>query len=254
MENLTHMKTNTKEKRRNLLLLAMLMGITAFTAFHEGYIPLISIPFLISLLAGYAITAWLSCHISTKRLVSFMLVIFIIEYVKETIGIRSEIWTYHGIGGQYNFGVWAWVLGGLITYTVSTRIVIPGIKKINVSLPKWLNQITVILIFLFILLSLGEYRDKVGGLFYSIYALLFAISFYASFKIDFSVCAGIVISSWIIGNPSEYLGSIASGVWTFTHNPDYPPLFLVFGCWPLEILAQYSLSAFLADEPINHNT
>lgn len=248
------MKMYHKEKLLNLVLVALFIGITAFTAFHEGYIPLISIPFLISLVAGFLIiTLWLSKNISTKRLISLMFGIFIIEYVKETIGIRSGIWTYHGIDGQFNFGVWAWVLGGLVTYTLATRIVIQQIRKLKLSFPRWLNQIILTILFLFILLSLGDYRNNTGVLFYLFYAVLFAATFYVSLRIDFPVFAGIVISSWIIGNPSEYIGSIASGVWTFTHNPDYPPLFLLFGCWPLEILSQYSLSAFLANEPLDND-
>jgi hypothetical protein len=71
---------------------------------------------------------------------------------------------------------------------------------------------------------------------------------------EFPVFAGIIITSWLVGNPSEYVGSVASGVWTFTHNPHYPPFFLLFGCWPLEILAQYLLSASIAKEPLDKDT
>lgn len=243
-----------KEKQRNLVLVASLIVITAFTAFHEGYIPLISIPFLLSLLAGFSITVWLAKHISTKRLLSLIFTIFVLEYVKETIGIRSGMWSYHGIDGRYNFGVWAWVLGGLIAYTLSTRIVIQQIKKLKLSPLRWLSQIILAILFLLILLSLGKYRDGAGALFYLFYAVLFVTCIYASVKMDFSVFIGIVITSWIVGNPSEYMGSVASGVWTFTFNPNYPPVFLLFGCWPLEILAIYSLSAYLANEPLDKDT
>lgn len=247
------MKMN-KEKQRNLVLVASLIVITAFTAFHEGYIPLISIPFLLSLLAGFSITVWLAKHISTRRLLSLLFTIFVIEYVKETIGIRSGMWSYHGIDGRYNFGVWAWVLGGLTSYTLSTRIVIRQIKKLKLLPLRWLSRIIVAILFLFILLSLGQYRDAAGALFYVFYAGLFIICIYASVEMDFSVFIGIVITSWIVGNLSEYMGSAASGVWTFTFNANYPPVFLLFGCWPSEILAIYSLSAYLANEPLDKDT
>lgn len=65
---------------------------------------------------------------------------------------------------------------------------------------------------------------------------------------NFSVFAGIVLTAWIVSNPSEYAGSVSSQVWIFLYNSDYPPCFLLFGCWPLEILTQYGLSAFLANE------
>lgn len=73
----------------------------------------------------------------------------------------------------------------------------------------------------------------------------------ATLRMPFPVFAAIAVSAWLVGNPSEFFGSASSGAWTFVHNPNYPPFFLVAGCWPLEILAQYSLSAFLAGEPLD---
>ncbi len=119
------MTNGTNNSRtQNLLLIALFGLITLFTAFHEGYIPKISALFLASLTAGFLISVWLAFSVSTRRLLSLILAIFIIEYIKETIGIRSGVWTYHGIGGSYNFGVWAWVLAGVISYALSTRVVI----------------------------------------------------------------------------------------------------------------------------------
>jgi hypothetical protein len=241
-------------RRQNLALVVLLMSITLFTAFHEGYLSLISPLFWGLLIVAFLITVWLAWWISTKRLLSLVLGIFVIEYLKESIGIRAGMWTYHGAGGLFNFGVWAWVLAGLITYALSTRVVIRQIRKLRLSLPLWLNPIILILIWSLIPLTLKDYWSGAGGLFWSFYALLLIAGIYVSVKMEFPVFAGIVITAWIIGNPSEYVGSAASGVWTFTHDPNYPPLFLLFGCWPLEILAQYSLSAFLAKEPLDKDT
>lgn len=238
---------------QNLLLTALFIFVTLFTAFHEGYIPLISIPFWISIIAGFSIIIWLAWNISTLRLLSLILSIFIIEYIKETIGVRSGMWTYHGINGFYNFGVWAWVLGGLIAYTLSIKVVIRQIRKLKLSLPRWLNPVILLLVSFLIPLTMGDYWRGAGILYWSFYVLLLIAGIYASIRMDFPVFAGIVITAWIVGNPSEYLGS-QSGVWTFTYNPLYPPFFLLFGCWPLEILAQYSLSAFLAHEPLDADT
>lgn len=249
------MTSDTNNARpRNLLLIALLIIIILFTAFHEGYLQLVSPLFWVLLIAGFSITVWLALSISTRRLLALILVIFIIEYVKETIGIRSGMWTYHGVDGLYNFGVWLWVLGGLIVYTLSTRVVIRQIRKLKLSLPRWLNPVILILISLLILLTLGDYWSGAGGLFFSFYALLLIAGIYTSIRTGFPVFAGIVIVAWIVSNPSEYLGSVNSGVWTFTYNPDYPPFFVLFGCWPLEILAQYSLSAVLANEPLDKDT
>lgn len=240
--------------QRNLLLVSLLMVITLFTIFHEGYLRIISPIFWITLIIGFSISIWLALTVSSIRFVSLILTIFIIEYIKETIGIRSGVWTYHGIGRSYNFGVWAWVLAGVITYTLSTRIVIRLIRKLKISWPGWLKPVIIIVVASLIPLTLGDYRNGAGWLFWLLYAVLFIAGIYASIKMEFPVFAGIIIASWLVGNPSEYVGSAASGVWTFTHNPHYPPFFLLFGCWPLEILAQYLLSAFIAKEPLDKDT
>lgn len=249
-----HNKYTKNTRLQNLLLVALLIIITLFTAFYEGYLPLISTFFWGLLITAFAISAWLALSISTRRLLSLILGIFVIEYVKETIGIGSGMWAYHGVNGHYNFGVWAWVLGGLTAYTLATKVLIKHIRKLKLSLPLWLNPVILILVSSLILLTLGDYWSEAGYLFWTFYAVLFIAGIYTSIKMEFPVLMGIVIAAWVVGNPSEYAGSVTSGVWTFTHNPDYPPVFLLFGCWPLEILAQYSLSAFLADEPLDKNT
>lgn len=238
----------------NLLLVVLFIAVMIFTAFHEEYLPTISVSFWILLLGGLALLIWLSNSISTKRFVSLILGIFIIEYIKETIGIRSGIWTYHGTNGSYNFGVWAWVMGGVTVYVLSTKVIIRLVRKLRLYPPKWVNPIILILIALLIPLTLGKYWSGAGILFFSFYILILIISIYAAIKMDFPIFIGIVISAWIVSNISEYIGSIRSGIWTFTHNPIYPPFFLVFGCWPLEILAQYLLSAFWANEPLDKDT
>lgn len=241
-------------RSQNLIIIALLMAITLFTAFHEGYIPLISVPFWSVLIVGFAVCIWLAFSISTRRLLSLILVIFVVEYIKETIGIRSEMWTYHGTDGLYNFGLWAWVLGGLTVYTLSIRVLIGLIKKLEIRSPRCANPIILMLIASLIPLTLGDYRSGAGFLFFSFYAVLLVVSIHACARMDFPIFAGIVITAWFVGNISEYMGSVASGIWTFTYSPDYPPIFLLFGCWPLEILVQYSLSAFLAAESLNKSS
>jgi len=150
--------------------------------------------------------------------------------------------------------VWAWVLGGVISYALATRVIIRLLRKLKISWPKWLNTVIIIVVAAIIPLTLGDYQSGAGWMFWLFYAMLFGAAIYASFKMEFPVLAGIVIASWIIGNPSEYVGSINSGIWTYTHNSSYPPFFLLFGCWPLEILAQYQLSAYIAKEALDKDT
>lgn len=238
----------------NLFLVALFLIITFFTIFHEGYLGKITPLFWITLIAGFSICTWLALKISTIRFVSLLLVIFIIEYIKETIGIRAGFWRYNGISGSHNFGVWAWVLGGVVSYALATRVIIRVTRKLKISWPRWLKPATVLLVASIIPLKLGDYQSGADWMFWLFYTVLLIAAIYASLKMEFPVLVGIIIASWIIGNPSEYVGSTNSEVWTFTHNLNYPPLFLLFGCWPLEILAQYSLSAYIAKEALDKDT
>lgn len=47
----------------------------------------------------------MALNIPTASLVVLMLAIFIIEPIKEGIGIRSEMWVYHGKANCYNFRI-----------------------------------------------------------------------------------------------------------------------------------------------------
>jgi hypothetical protein len=89
-----------------------------------------------------------------------------------------------------------------------------------------------------------------GLSFWCFFGSVGVIAMVAAKHMPIHVFAAVVLSGWFVGNLSEYVGSASSGCWTFPHNPHYPPLYLVMGCWPLEILAQFSISAFLAGESL----
>jgi len=242
--------TSTDDRVPNLVIVALFLIVFAFTTFQEGYLPFISFPFFLALAVGFALAFYLALHITTKRLLALILVIAFLEYLKESIGIRAGMWEYHGTNRFYLFGVWCWVLAGLTVFTLANRVAIPLLRTLKASLPARWNLILLPGFFLVILLFLGEYRSGAGGLFWSFYALLLIYDCYIVWEMEAPVLLGLVIAAWVGGNVSEYVGAVASGAWTFPHNPDYPPVFLLFGCWPLEILAQYALSAFLAGETL----
>ena len=222
----------------NFLVIILFMIVTLFTAFQEGYFPLISIYFMLYLLAGFGICFWLACSISTKHLLALILSIFILEYIKETIGNISGMWVYQGVHGSYNFGIWCWVVGGLSTYTLSTRIIIKPIRNLRLRVSRRGNAKIICALFLLIPLTLMGYWKGAGGWFWSFYILLLITCLNLTTRLDFPVLAGVVVTSWIVGTPGEYLGAISSHVWTFPLNPNYPPFYLVICCWPLEILAK----------------
>ncbi|HEX7597349.1 MAG TPA: hypothetical protein VF518_03985, partial [Polyangia bacterium] len=113
---------------------------------------------------------------------------------------------------------------------------------------RWVGWAVLIGLAALIPLGLGPYRAGPGVLFWSFYGLLLVAALWAMRSTPFPVFAGAVLSAWLVGNLSEYVGSAHSGVFSFPHNPHYPPFFLVTGCWPLETFVQYAHSAFFAGE------
>ncbi len=240
--------------RQNYLIVSLLLLATFFAAHFEGYLPKISFLFWLSLSVGFALAFWLASFLTTNRLLALLLSIFVMEYIKESNGITYGLWIYHGLNRFYLFGVWAWVLGGLAAFTLATRLIIRRLRKLQVIFPRWFPPVIVFLIFLLIPLTLGKYWGGVGPLFWLFYAVLLGIGVVSASRMDFPLFAGLVLTAWIVGNLSEFLGSVSSNVWTFPYDPHYPPFYLVAACWPLEILGQYALSALLAGEPLEAYT
>ena len=90
---------------QNLLLVALFGIVTLFTAYQESYLPVIGAIFWLVLIIGFAIAIWMALYITTGRLLALVLGIFIIEYIKETIGMRSGMWSYHGLANSYNLSL-----------------------------------------------------------------------------------------------------------------------------------------------------
>ncbi len=236
---------------RNLVLVFLLFASLLFAAWNEGYLANFSLAFELPLAGSLALSVWMATRSSTARFFVLLLSIFFIEYVKETLGIRTGLWTYTGQGGQYLFGVLAWVLGGTSAFVLAAGAIIPLLRKIHRELPRWLNLAMVLALFALIVLLADPLRPGTELIYWTFYAALLATALVAARRMPWQVLVGIVLSAWVVGNPSEYLGSVYSHFWNFTYHPRYPPRSLLFGCWPIEILVQYSLSAFLASEPLD---
>jgi hypothetical protein len=229
----------------NLLLVCLLVVTIFFTAWNEGYLGIIAWPFALVLLAGLGMMVWLALTASPARFLSLVTSIFAVEYIKEALGIYYGFWIYHGHPGSFVFGVWAWVLGGLTCYTLATSGLAPLLRKLPHPTSRRWNSA---LIVGFALLGVFLMRDRTaqaGWLFWIFYLILTLIALLRAPRFDFPSFFGLVISAWAVGNISEYMGSTWSGIWTFPRDPNYPPLFLLFACWPIEIVAQTSVAALL---------
>jgi uncharacterized protein (DUF362 family) len=166
---------------RNLLLVALFIIVGLYTAYQENYSPL-PWPFALVVIVGFVIFIWMALKVSTSRLLSLVVVIFIIEYIKETIGVRSGMWKY--THESYNFGIFAWVLAGMTVYWLAVRLVIPALRKLKKLYEQWNlinpNLVIVVLVLALIPLTIKGYRLSPEALwfgwiywFWGLYAVLF---------------------------------------------------------------------------------
>lgn len=199
--------------RRNLLLMVLFFIATIYSAYQENYWP-IPWPFSLVLIGGAAVSIWMALKVSTPRLLSLMVVIFIIEYVKETIGVRSGMWAYYDHfdqpNPQYNFGICAWVLAGMSVYWLAVRLVIPSLRKLKEFYGQWNplnpNLVIVVLILALIPLTVNGYGLSAEApipeapfpgwiwWFWGLYAALFAATLQAAKGEEFRELFGYRIS------------------------------------------------------------
>ncbi len=252
-----------QEKIRNFLVIFFVLLVTVVCLIQEGYLVRDSTGelslkpgrdgylFWLSLAAGFLLASWLALSISTRRLVSLIFSTMIVEYCGQTIGTKLGLWTYPISGGPYFFGILLWVIAVLFAYTGATKSVVKLCMMSRFRLPNTLNPL-ILLALLVVIWFTGP--DIIRGippepealkhsyLFWTFLALLGLIGATAALKNDFRVMTGIVITAWIVGLISENSGASA-GIWTFGHSSilTSPPVYLVVGCWPFEILAIFAV-------------
>lgn len=235
---------------QNIFVGVLFIIIVLFTCYQEGYWTEVSVWLWIAIVLGFSISIIVASRTSTPRFVGLLFSTFIFEYVKETVGITSNMWMYHGSGSTYITGVWLWVLAAVIMYFLTTWVIYPFLRRLKIPDIRVVGSVLLLIIFLIIPFTLGPYLEGAGVTFWIFYLLVLFLGIYWSYTMPVSLLLSVVLSAWIMSNISEYLGSVTCHIWTFTYDPTYPPIFLLFGCWPLEFLFQYAFSAFVANEPL----
>ncbi len=283
------MSTNALDVRlRNLLLILLLLVVIIFCGYQEGYVScggkevgtVLENAQLLLLAVGigfFGVAIWLGWAISTMRLASLMLVVLILEYIKETLGIRVGLWKYMGDG--YLTGVLAWVLMALVIYAGSWRAVLKLAMKSKITLPRFLNPILILMVFTIIpwmmpnplpegapmpsctwdagfvgnqLCGFMAYLFSWTNLYWIFYGTLMLICVLASLWTDTRALVAVYISVLILAFIGETAGGLAE-IWQYLVGGEvssFPPFYLMFGCLPLEMLAAFAISAVIAGEPV----
>ncbi|MEW6350806.1 MAG: DUF362 domain-containing protein [Thermodesulfobacteriota bacterium] len=264
-------RDRVSETFKNLTLILLLLAVTLVTAFQEGFLiikdghwwpefkdgPI----FWVVVGGGYVLVLWLAFSISTKRLLAFIAAVLLVEYGNQTLGTKLGLWTYTTTEKTYFFGMCIWVSASLFAYMGASKAVVRLSMKIEPKPPRVLGVLLVIALFAVIYFAAPKclvadvpstcdphMSDCHVRLFWLLFSLLALVGAAACLKADARMIAGVVITAWIVGFLCETAGG-AAGVWTFGGGIEHPPgVYLIVGCWPLEILAQFALSAWFAGE------
>jgi uncharacterized protein (DUF362 family) len=230
--------------RRNLLLLIALALLLFGTAVFECNLGRFVSGFGVVILAGLAAVAVLAVVERTGRILSLLGSVFAIELVKEYLGIRYGLWVYHGARTGFLTGVLSWVLAGASMYTLSKFAVAPFVRAILPTKSRAPHLPILMGIVVLAVILLNVQSAHLGVWMWVLYALLLVLAVLRMGRMDLATLVATLLCAWGVGNLSEYLGSRA-GIWTFPGHPVYPPLYLVFGLWPIEALGQFALSRLL---------
>lgn len=235
---------------RNLVMIIIMFVTVAVAAFAEGHASRLSVLFVGLLAGGGGLALWLGFQATNARLLALLALTFFMEYFIQTVGVAAGLFEYRGIRGQYMFGVVAWLVGACSAQALSIGVTIPILRRLDLRTPAWLNSLLVLVLVAAIPATAGRYLSMMGPAFWGFFALVGAVATVAAYRMPIHGLVGVVISGWLVGTLSEYAGAMSSGCWTFPYDRRFPPLFLVLACWPIEILFQFAVSAFLAGEPM----
>lgn len=261
-----------REKLTNVFVVLLVLAVTVAAGFQEDHIRILEngslwfkpgvdgAIFWVLLAAGFLLVFWLALTITTLRLVSFVVAVVIIEYFNQTIGTRLDLWHYSSPQQTYLFGICVWVTASLFAYLGASKAVCRLSMRSWLKWPRWFNPVVIIAL-LAIIWYLGPAKVKEldfqdawysdSHLFWLFFVALAVVGALASLWADSRLIIGIVISAVIVGFISESSGAAAT-IWKFPGSEQTfcPPVYLILGCWPLEILAQFALSALFAGEAL----
>ncbi|MBI5380141.1 MAG: DUF362 domain-containing protein [Nitrospirae bacterium] len=231
-------------------LVSVLAVGTLGVSYLEGYLSLFTWPFCVFIAGLFALAFWTAFKVlSFKRLVTLLLLGFLIGYVTQLIGTRSGLWRYAHEGFASAGLGWAFAAVAMAGVTDLLARLFRDVPR-----ERWafLRPFLPVMLFLTMAIALAvDYRRELSLLppeFWVYYILLLFGGIVFAVQLGCFTLFSLITAAWGVGMAAEAMGSW-SGLWSF--DTPYPPLFLILGCWPLEFLAQYALSALIVREPLD---
>jgi hypothetical protein len=147
-------RQNADNKLLNIVVVLLITMATLATAYQEKYLvwgqgfsQALSSIFWPVLAGGIVLLFVMAMSISTRRLLAFIVTIFVIEVINQSLGTELGLWSYSAQGGSYIFGVCIWVVAGLATYFVADKAVVRLTTQSRFRFPRFLNPIIIMVLF-----------------------------------------------------------------------------------------------------------
>jgi uncharacterized membrane protein YczE len=253
-----------KNAKWKLLALFLVAGLGLLAAYFERAMPedksclqvILGSPKFIVFFAIVLIACFVTAlyeRTNTKYFIWLLVFGFFIGLITQIMGTTNSLWTYQD---SFVFVGFSWALAA-VTMLGLSFLLEKLLSEIN---GKRYNVLGLTVLVVAILIFLNEFRTKVLLGFWIYYIALFFFAAVTTYHLRFSTLLSLILAAWIMGLVSEYMGSSIE-LWKFC--PELaetggarpfpclsPPPYLVFGCWPLEFLAQVGLSSFISRQNI----
>lgn len=229
----------------NVLLVLSIGAAGALSLWCEGYVSRIDWPFALYVAAMCILAVWVAAvAISTRRFLRLIVIAGAGGYVTQYVGAAlGAIWSYPPPDRTFYYVPAAFVMASLVAYGSIVKVFAPRLRRLLPGLPRSANLLVALALIGMVVVASLPYRGGQGAVFWLYYGAMFVAALYFAVRMDMATLLALVMSAVIVGSCSESLGA-HSGLWTFDNDPGWlPPVWLIFGSWPLEIMMHFSLSA-----------
>ncbi|MFQ6123761.1 MAG: hypothetical protein ACE5R6_04030 [Candidatus Heimdallarchaeota archaeon] len=220
----------------NIILIGLVSAVTGILLWYQDYAETMTALAWISVVC---MTIWGVIYgykrVSFINLITLAVIAMLVGYLTELIGTQEGLWSF----GTHNpplYIIPSWILLAL-TMLIMTELWYKakfGLIILPSKYDQYLGILTPVLLLVFLIGTLGEYRTHTGPLFFAYYIILTSLNAVYYFSTpDTKKLLLAVVAAWLVSAATEFIG-VSSQLWSFTYQF---PVWIIISCWSLEWLA-----------------
>lgn len=219
----------------NVILIGLVSAVTGILLWYQDYAGTMSALAWISVIC---MTIWGAIYsykrVSLINLIILAILAMLVGFLTEFIGTQEGLWSF-GAHNPPHYIIPSWILLALtmlmltdLGYEAKFVPTVPPNKY-----DQCIRALIPILLLVFLIATLGEYRAHTGALFFTYYialTILNAIFYYSTPDTKKLLLA--IFAAWLVSAAAELIGA-SSQLWSFTYRL---PIWIIISCWSLEWL------------------